>query len=482
MNRRSFIAGLSAAALAPRQAAAAGGGAPLLRLGVLSDIHVSVPEIVAADPHAKPCLGTGAAFEKALRAFRERGVDAVVIAGDLTEFGLLPELEEVARIWNRVFPGDLGADGRKVEKAFILGNHDAIAWGWKSTWTGELWKGAEKAAKRNCSIAKDPAAAWRRCFGEDCAPIQLKTIRGFRFVLAHWQPADPGDGDWGRGAETPGLAGFFSAHRAELAGDRPFFYVQHAHPKGTCLPFAACDRGAATRELSAFPNAVAFSGHAHQPLTDERNVWQGAFTSIGTASLVDAGGRNWRENGAPYARGASTLAHMPYLRTHECRHGQYVRVYGDRLEIERLDFTWGLSLGPDWVVPLPATGKVSFGGAALRRAAPQFADGSAVAAEADGDLVKVRFPAAPAGGRVYDYDVRAVLLADDYEAVAVSKRILAPDYHLPPAKTGRPGEVWFARAELPPNSRIRFEVRPVDCFGTAGNAIEGSFATLPRRG
>ena len=136
MNRRSFIAGLSAAALAPRPAAcAAAGGAPLLRLGVLSDIHVSVPEIVAADPHAKPCLGTGAAFERALRAFRERGVDAVVIAGDLTEFGLIPELEEVARIWNRVFPGDLGADGRKVEKAFILGNHDAIAWGWKSTWT-----------------------------------------------------------------------------------------------------------------------------------------------------------------------------------------------------------------------------------------------------------------------------------------------------------------------------------------------------------
>ena len=478
MDRRSFIAGLSAAALAQRPAASfAAAGAPQLRLGVLSDIHLGVPKLLADDPYAKLCRGTGAAFERALRAFRERGVDAVVIAGDLTEFGLLPEIEEVARIWNAVFPGDLGADGRKVEKAFILGNHDALAWGWKSTWTGELWKGAEKAAKWDDSIAKDPAAAWRRHFGEDYAPIQLKTIGGYRFVLAHWQPADPGDGDWGRGAETPGLAEFFAKHRAELAGDRPFFYIQHAHPKGTCLPFACCDRGAATRELSAFPNAVAFSGHAHQPLTDERNVWQGAFTSIGTASLLDAGGRNWRENGAPYAAGMSTLAHMPYLDTHESRHGQYVRVYGDRFEIERLDFTWGLSLGPDWVVPLPATGKVSFGGAALRRSAPQFAAGSAVAAAADGGLVKVRFPAATAGGRAYDYDVRAVLLADDYEAVAVSKRILAPDYHLPSAKTGCPGEVWFAKAELPPKARIRFEVRPVDCFGAAGDPICREFGT-----
>ena len=479
MERRTFIVGLSSAALtsaAPFRAAGAS-GRPVLRLGVLSDIHVTVPSVLASDIRIKPSLETGAAFERALRAFRERGVDAVVIAGDLTEFGLLPELEEVARIWNRVFPGDRGADGKTVEKAFIVGNHDALAWGWKSTWTGELWKGAEKAAKWDASIARDPAAAWRRCFGEDYAPIQLKTIGGHRFVLAHWQPGDPEKGNWGRGAETPGLAGFFAAHRAELTGDCPFFYVQHAHPKGTCLPFAACDRGAATRELSAFPNAVAFSGHAHQPLTDERNVWQGAFTSIGTASLVDAGGRNWRENGAPYAAGMSALARMPYLRTHECRHGQYMRVYGDRLEIERLDFTWGLSLGPDWVVPLPATGKVSFGGSAPSRAVPQFAAGAAAAASFDGDIVKVRFPAATAGGRVYDYEVRAVLVADDYETVARAKRILAPDFHLPPAKTGRPGEVWFAKTELPAKARIRFEVVPLNCFGAAGNAIEATFST-----
>ena len=93
MNRRSFIAGLSAAALAPRPAlSAAGGDAPSLRLGVLSDIHVGAPKLLAGDSRAKPFLGTGASFEKALRAFRERGVDAVVIAGDLTECGLLPEI------------------------------------------------------------------------------------------------------------------------------------------------------------------------------------------------------------------------------------------------------------------------------------------------------------------------------------------------------------------------------------------------------
>lgn len=475
MRRRDFIFGATAAVAMPRAASAS--NAPPLRLGVLSDMHVSVPGLVAIDPYAKPCLETGAAFERALWTFRRRGVDAVVLAGDLTEFGLVEELEEVARIWNRVFPGDAGADGKKVEKAFILGNHDAIAWGWKSTWTGELWKGADKAAKWDASIAKDPAAAWRRCFGEDYAPIQVKSVGGLKFVLAHWQPADPVDGDWNCGAETPGLEAFFAAHRAELVGSRPFFYVQHAHPKDTCLPFAVCDRGLSTRLLSQFPNAVALSGHAHQPLTDERNVWQGAFTSIGTASLIDAGGRSWRENGAPYAKGTSALAKMPYLDTHECRHGQYVEVWPDRLEIDRLDFTWGLSLGPKWVVPLPADGKASFGSAGASREPPRFDAGSVVAVDSEGDLLKVRFPAATEGGRVYDYDARAVLMADDYEEVVRSKRILAPDYHLPPAKAGRPGEVWFAKAELPSKSRIRFEVRPVDCFGSSGRAIAAEFGT-----
>lgn len=472
MRRRDFILGASAAACVPAAAFAAG---ECLRIGVLSDIHISLGELVANDPHAKACLDTGATFGRALRSFRERGVDAVVLAGDLTEFGLVGELEEVARIWRSVFPDDRGADGREVAKIFVLGNHDAIAWGWKSTWTGELWQGEDKRAKWDASIAKDPAAAWRRCFGEDYAPLQIKTVRGYDFVMAHWQPADPGDGDWSRGAETPGTGEFLRANSARLGAGKPFFYVQHAHPKGTCLPFAGCDRGEATRALSAFPHAVAFSGHAHQPLTDERNVWQGSFTSIGTASLIDAGGRSWRENGAPYAKGVSAQAAMPYLQTGECRQGQYVRVFADRLEIERLDFNWGLPLGENWVVPLPANGKEMFGSANARREPPGFAAGCSATVARDGGLLKVRFPAATQGGRVYDYEVSAVVQADDYSAVVRTKRILAPDYHLPPAKAGRPGEVWFSPDELPQKTPLRFEIRPVDCFGVRGRAIAVGF-------
>ena len=469
MNRREFIIGSSAVSILPLRGADLVNDSPL-RVGILSDIHVSRPELVATDPYAKACLETGGVFERALRQFRKRGVDAVVIAGDLTEFGLISELEEVSRIWQKVFPGDKGADGKRVEKIFVLGNHDALAWGWKSTWTGELWQGRDREEKWNSSIAKDPARAWKRVFGEDYESLQIKRVRGYNFVMAHWQPADPAAGDWHRGAETPGIGEFIKKHQSELEG-RAFFFVQHAHPKNTCLPFAASDRGATTKALSDFPMAIAISGHAHQPLTDERNVWQGKFTSIGAASLLDAGGRSWRENGAPYAKGVSTLAKMPYLDTHECRQGQYALLYPDRLVIERLDFNWGDSVGENWVLPLPASGRETFGTPEVNIAVPEFASMAEVSVKQEGNLLKVIIPAAVNGGRVYDYEVRVVLIADDYEAVVSTKRILAPDYHLPKAKVGRSAEVWFAKSELPIKSNLRFEVRAFNCFNVSGPAI-----------
>ena len=122
MNRREFIIGSSAVSILPLRGADLVNDSPL-RVGILSDIHVSRPELVATDPYAKACLETGGVFERALRQFRKRGVDAVVIAGDLTEFGLISELEEVSRIWQKVFPGDKGADGKTKVQGITQGEN-----------------------------------------------------------------------------------------------------------------------------------------------------------------------------------------------------------------------------------------------------------------------------------------------------------------------------------------------------------------------
>ena len=471
MTRREFVIGGSAAALSGCVTGTDGTDGSRLRIGVLSDIHLSIPELISDEHDKDVCRTTPVMFERALRYFRERGVDAVAIAGDLTEYGMVAELAKVGEIWRKVFPDDRGKDGETVAKIFIAGNHDANAWQLKSTWFGGLYEGAEKERRWNGSIAKDPAAAWRTCFGEPCAPLEIRDVKGFKFVLGHWIPRGVAVTD-ARSPETEvkGLGDFLEAHRAELAGDRPFFYLQHAHPKGTCLPFAPCDCGGAKRALSRFPNAVAFSGHAHQPLTDERGFWHGEFVSIGTASLIDAGGRNFRENGAPFASGAVDDPRGTFLDTGECRQGLYVTVEGGRLTVERRDFTWGLSMGPDWTVPetpreIPP---------------PAFPKGAELTVTATEKDVTLTFPAANAGGRTYDYEARAVLVADDYECVSASRRIVAPDYHLPPAKADRPGAVRFAREALPRGCKLRFEVRPVDCRGRTGAPLSADW-TSPSR-
>ncbi len=70
VSRREFIlSGLAASFVAGCRTADIFGG-PALTFGVVSDIHVTTP-------------GTEARYEKALRLFKSRGADAVVVCGDL---------------------------------------------------------------------------------------------------------------------------------------------------------------------------------------------------------------------------------------------------------------------------------------------------------------------------------------------------------------------------------------------------------------
>ena len=88
-----------------------GSDASQLRLGVISDIHVTTPESTER-------------FVRALAYFRDRRADAVIVSGDLSDWGLRSGFRYVADAWYSVFPDDRAPDGRKVVKLFCTGNHD----------------------------------------------------------------------------------------------------------------------------------------------------------------------------------------------------------------------------------------------------------------------------------------------------------------------------------------------------------------------
>ena len=126
MNRREFLqrsgvlagaAYLGTPALAETIATL---GNPNLVIGIVSDIHLR-----GAD--------TAATFIHTLEYFRSLKVDGVIIAGDMADQGLLPQLQVVANAWFQVFPDNKGLDGKETIQLFIYGNHDMEGYTWGGT-------------------------------------------------------------------------------------------------------------------------------------------------------------------------------------------------------------------------------------------------------------------------------------------------------------------------------------------------------------
>jgi len=477
-TRREFVGGALAFAAAgasgvagAKSVRAVGPGAqvpPDLRFGVLSDVHVGGK----ADAAARA--------EKALRWFASKGVDAVLCPGDIAHSGNIRELEAFADVWHRVFPGN----GGKVKLMISTGNHDVDAWGGR--WNGFS---EERMLAERFNYRDNPEKTWRRLFGQKWELVWRCEVKGYTFIGSQWSSLRPPVGE------------YLGEHAAELRGSKPFFYCQHAHPKGTCHGTYSLgdDNGESVRALSQFPNAVAFSGHSHCAISDERTVWQGSFTSIGAGCLHEgAGGFGYDNVSATWhpSYRKKLMASMadPASWGGDAKGGgcELVEVFGDRLVVHRQSLDFDRPIGPAWTVPVPAreSGPFDFARRAARRAAPQFAADARITAKLCPDghplegvahrgesCVYVSFPRARTvnGCRVFDYIVEAK--AEGVETPVV-RRLIAAGFAYPEEDADIPGEALFSSAELPAGRRVRFSVTPRDCFGLAGRPLVSPLSAL----
>ena len=153
LPRRGFLGGVAAfGALAGggTRLFAADAGKPLLRFGVVSDVHV---RLAPGGGSLHPDYDTET-LEKAFTFYRDNGADAVMIAGDMADCGVVGELKAVADAWFRVFPNDRAPDGRKVERLFVFGNHDA----YPGNRGNKVFADASELARN--AILTDPKRAW----------------------------------------------------------------------------------------------------------------------------------------------------------------------------------------------------------------------------------------------------------------------------------------------------------------------------------
>ena len=475
LSRRDFLGSFAAfGAVGALRGFAAPAGSFLgpgakLTFGLLSDIHCSTFK-----SEGNPLAGFGCeTFIHALEYFRDKGVDAVAIAGDLTNHGTDEELMAVSRAWYQVFPNDEMPDGRKVAKIFHIGNHE---WeGYKYGHFGKKRYLDPEEMKRHV-FPFNQEAFWEKAFHEPFKKVYRKDVKGYTFICAHGP------------SQKKAAAKFLKAELPKLDPAKPFFYLQHPPPGGTL--FGAWD-GAAfddiATELAKYPNAVSCSGHTHQTITDERAIWQGPFTAVESASLRYAGNRPGLENSGPKRNAEFRQMGLLGREQPPSRQGLLVTVYDDRIVFARREFVTDGALGPDWVVPLKANVRpYGYKVRADAEPAPAFAEDAkvSISEEYEGKnrggatcrQVKVTFPAAlPSAkgrSRALSYEVRVLqTMGDLVRFPCLARRVLSKGVNRPEALEPKEVELVLNAGEIQHECKLEFEVTALGCFGRRSKPI-----------
>ena len=460
---------------------------PKAVIGLLSDVHLKA---LSPDPDPEFDVRSVETFRRALEWLDSEKADGVVVSGDLTQLGMIPELKKFAAVWESVFPGNRRRNGEKVEPLFIFGDHDVETFSSFVDDYRNLFRKEgtlERHLEQDLAL-HDRAKQWEACFHEPFAPIRRRTVKGYDFVLAHLDHLDVPGMRHGDPLHIPGLEEFFATNRFD--NSKPFFYVQHKIPKGTVggPTQTGQDDGRTTAILSRYPNAVAFCGHKHRSAVEELSLWQGAFTTVQLPALqrlLTAAGRE-NSRASCEAACATPPQQMEMLgNVTPGAHAMLMKIYEGFIVIERVDAEHGFEPVADpWTMRLPNDGSAAY---AARRAVaktPAFAEGAkAEVKRVNGRdraghevrQLEVSFPPAvsPDGTRAYDYEVTPVLVKGVVERRLVTKRVYSPNAFYPPRFETDPVVCRFAFGELSDNhDTLRFEVRPLNAWGDAGGTIE----------
>lgn len=231
---------------------------PVLRFAVTSDIHI---EKIGDRNYLRT-----ENFIKQLNEYAATGadgyskLDAILIAGDLTNNGTLTEFNAAKDV--------LDANVQEDTKLVIsMGNHD---------WNNNGKDGFASESK------------FEGVFGLDSTTSDV-VIGGYHFITVVGDASNGWDYSKAVASEAETL---IKNAIADTGKDKPVFVIQHIGNVDTAIGTStAADNKAntavtaLTEMQSKYENLVVFSGHTHFPANDECSIWQEDFTSINTGTL-----------------------------------------------------------------------------------------------------------------------------------------------------------------------------------------------------
>ena len=465
---------------------------PDLRIGIISDPHLGF--LGHYNPNYYGC-GEGPFgkqelwYEYALRYFKWRGVDAVVIPGDMSnacgycdiddpnldkkgvplykwwndeektyETGALASPEEViesGRIFRKVFAGT------DTQIFCIYGNHDRPAQALEM----------ENGGNRN---------VWQEAFGEPYSRVPMKKIKGFTFIGGHWDyEGECKDALDKACAENP---------------NKPVFYVQHPVIMDTTMDsYTGAHRFETGRELvKDHENVIALIGHTHCPITDERTIWQSAKEGDSKCTVISCSTLNYADSTGDLVRGENLWT----------KHGLILDVNGDDIRVERLSFYTPemlavakgekkkanpkkcvKSCGADWNFTLKGK-EMDWEKRSQNAVAPEFPKGATAGLARGTNFVEVHFPAAipldAENDLLHDYYAEAI---EEETGEVVSSNQVVTEYHVDHTSDFFSPYYQITLWNLKPDTKYEIRVYARDCWqkkSTKPIVVKSCFAKTPK--
>ena len=327
-----------------------------LRFGVLSDVHI-MDQNKKQDDKFKNALSM-------LKDFTNDDMDALLVAGDLTDSGGKLSYEKFNNIYESIL-------GKKVEKVFAMGNH-------------EYYTGLS------------PIESQKRFTQETGQKLNdRKVIKGYNFITVSTENAAL-EGAFGNNTKQWLLEQLEECNREN--SQKPIFVIVHQPVKDTIY---GSDRDC-TDELkpilSKYPQVICFAGHSHYSLYDERCIDQKDFTSVATGGLKRV---DFEEN----------MINRSEFKNKEISQGLFVEVNEKRVTITRIDFLNKKVMSNKWIIDEPCN-KKNFKYTYARkliRTCPKFKDDGQCRADIKNDnSVEVTFSRAYHDDFVYSYKITLI--------------------------------------------------------------------------
>ena len=241
----------------------------VLSLGVISDTHIG--NGYGSEPKFQ------AALEQLVAASGGK-LDGVLVVGDLINTATPPQLVTFKEIYEKVL------DPAEVPLVYTIGNHDMNP---QYRWTEET---VSQHAIFHTILGEN-------YFKTDLDPVMRDSLECRHCVIGKYHVLCLTPDHSSPITYAPAVLEWLEARLKEITEKDPGQYVillTHPMIYGTCYGSVLQDTYTrmgdywSTKELSEilarYPQVITFGGHLHFPLNDPRSIWQGSFTSVGTAS------------------------------------------------------------------------------------------------------------------------------------------------------------------------------------------------------